>query len=106
MLMPMMPQQNPLAVTALIFGIVADISLVLALCCGLIPVLLGIPAIVLGLMARKQIEESSGTQTGEGMAKAGIICGIAAVALGVLIYGGFLLLAVISEATNSGGGGF
>ncbi len=48
---------------------------------------LGIPAIVLGIIGRTEIESSNGTQTGSGMATAGIVTGaIAALAsIAVLI---------------------
>ena len=56
--------------------------------CGLIPFvgLAGaIAGIVMGFIARRQIRESGGTQGGEGMALAGIIIGIALLAIEVLI---------------------
>jgi hypothetical protein len=51
------------------------------LCCGFFT---GIPAIILGGSARKEIAASGGAQTGEGMAKAGVILGWIAVALGII----------------------
>jgi len=64
-------------------------------CCGLFA---GVPALILGNMAQKEITSSGGTQTGEGMAKAGVILGIIAVALSVL---GFILLAAGTISTRS-----
>ena len=63
---------NGLAIGSLICGIVS------ILFCG---ILLGPVAIGLGFVARKQIAESGGRQTGGGMAMAGIIMGAAAVLL-------------------------
>jgi hypothetical protein len=56
---------NGLAVASLILGIVGWIP------CGVGSVL----AIILGVVARGQIRASGGRQTGDGMAKAGIILG-------------------------------
>lgn len=75
------PPNNQLAVTGLVLGIS---SLVLGCCCGRIP-LLGfvatlvsfvtpIAGIICSCIARKQIRESNGTQGGDGMAIAGLIC--------------------------------
>jgi hypothetical protein len=70
-----MPQTNQKAIWSLVLGILGLV------CCGL---LAGIPAIVLGNMARNEIAASGGMQTGDGMAKAGFIIGIVATALSVL----------------------
>ena len=56
-----MPQTNQKALWSMILGI---LSLV---CCGL---LAGIPALILGNSAQKEIAASGGAQSGEGMAKA------------------------------------
>mgnify|MGYP003431405057 FL=1 len=50
------------------------------LCCGLA----GIPALILGNQAKQEIASSGGTQTGDGMAKAGVILGIIALVLMVI----------------------
>jgi uncharacterized membrane protein len=50
----------------------------------LIPTIGSIIGLVLGYMARQQIEESMGRQSGEGVAKAGIILGWIGVGLAVL----------------------
>jgi hypothetical protein len=75
----------------------ATLSLVLGLvgllCCGL---LAGIPAVFLGFVARKEIKDSQGAVTGDGLALGGIITGAIAVLwslvavallLGVLAFG-------------------
>jgi putative exporter of polyketide antibiotics len=68
------PQKtNGKAIWALVLGILGLI------CCGFFT---GIPAIILGNMAKKEIDAGRGT--GRGMAQAGFILGIVAVAFGVL----------------------
>ena len=60
-------QTNKKAIWALVLGI---LSLV---CCGLFA---GIPAIILGNMAKSEIDLSGGLQSGRGMAVAGFVLGI------------------------------
>ena len=58
------PENNPLAIASLacaVFGI----------CCSV----LSIAAVIMGHIARKQIRESNGRQTGDGFALAGMIIG-------------------------------
>lgn len=69
------PQTNQKAVWSLVLGIVGLV------CCGLVA---GIPAIVLGNMAKNEIAASGGAQGGAGMAKAGLILGIVATAFSVV----------------------
>lgn len=68
------PQQNKKALWSMILGILG------LLCCGLA----GIPALILGNQAKQEIASSGGTQTGDGMAKAGVILGIIALVLMVI----------------------
>lgn len=82
------PQQNQKAMWSMILGILGLI------CCGF---LAGIPAVILGNAARKEILAAGGAQTGEGMAKAGVILGWIAIALGVL----GLIIAVTTGAFSS-----
>lgn len=65
------PANNSKATASLVLGILS------LFCCGFV---LGVVAIVLGLLARGEIERSQGTQGGAGLALGGIITG----ALGVL----------------------
>jgi hypothetical protein len=62
-----------------------------SLVCSLVAIpLFGIPAIlgiIFGFVARSQIRKSNGSQTGDGMALAGIIIGFVFVALGLLLVG-------------------
>lgn len=75
------PQQNSKAMWAMILGILG----LVVTCAG---VVLGIPAIILGSSAKKEIAASGGAQTGGGMAQAGIILGWISLAIGAL----FLIL--------------
>ncbi|MBM7515288.1 DUF4190 domain-containing protein [Nocardioides nitrophenolicus] len=90
------PAQSGMAIAALVTGIS---GIVLGCCCGLFG-LVGIAGIVCGVMARKDIRESHGAKTGDGLALAGIITGAVAVAFGLLsiallfVYGG---IGVFSE---------
>ena len=74
------PQQHGSATTALVLGILSLVA------CGL----LGIPAYVIGRRAEQEILASQGRLTGEGMARAGWICGL--VALGLMAAGLLLVL--------------
>lgn len=79
------PKNNGLAIASLVC------SLVGALCCGLA----SIAGIILGFIARSQIRQSNGMQQGDGMALAGIIVGIVAIALSII--GGILAAVFIPE---------
>lgn len=70
-----MPQQNKKALWSMILGILGLV------CCGLFA---GIPALILGNTAKKEIAASGGSQTGGGMATAGVILGIIAIVLSVI----------------------
>ncbi len=52
------------------------------LCCGIIT---GIPALILGNIAKKDIAGSGGMQKGEGMVKAGVILGIISIVFTVIV---------------------
>ncbi len=69
------PKTNQKAIWSLVLGILGLI------CCGLFA---GIPALILGNMAKKEIAASGGAETGAGMAQAGFILGIIAIVLGIL----------------------
>lgn len=80
------PKSNQKAVWALVLGILS------VLCCSVVS---GIPALVLGNMAKKEINQSGGAQTGAGMAKAGVILGIISIVLLIL----YLVLLAAGVAT-------
>jgi len=75
---------NQKATWALILGILGP------LCCG---VFTAIPALILGIMARKEVNASGGRQTGGGMAIAGIILGIVGIVVSVLfvVFWGYVI---------------
>lgn len=64
------PPTSPKATVSLVLGLVG------LFCCGL---LAGIPAIIVGLMARGEIKQSEGRVRGDGLALGGIITGAIAV---------------------------
>jgi Domain of unknown function (DUF4190) len=82
------PRNHPRAVPALVCGILA---LVL---CGIFT---GIPAIIMGNRATREIDASGGQIQGRGMAKAGVILGWIAVAWTALV----VLLVIVAAAGNS-----
>lgn len=69
------PKTNQKAIWSLVLGILGLV------CCGFVA---GIPALILGNIAKKEIAASGGAETGAGMAQAGFILGIIAIVLGVL----------------------
>lgn len=69
------PPNSNLALIALIAGVLG---------LTLFPFLGSIAALIIGYMAKKEIQESMGSLGGEGMAKAGIILGWIGVALGLI----------------------
>ncbi|NMO00541.1 DUF4190 domain-containing protein [Gordonia sp. TBRC 11910] len=78
---------NTKAIVSLILGIAG-----LTATCGL----LGIGGLILGYLAKREIDESGGTQDGSGLALAGIILGWICVAVIVL----FVAFIIISIATS------
>ncbi|HET7356258.1 MAG TPA: DUF4190 domain-containing protein [Nocardioidaceae bacterium] len=68
-------QTNKKAVWALVLGILSIVP------CSIFA---GIPAIILGSMARSEIDASGGLQSGRGMAVSGLVLGIVGVVLCIL----------------------
>lgn len=90
---------NTLALLSLIFGIV---SIPTSLCygCGII---FAIVAIVTGFIARSQIKQSAGGQTGDGLALGGLIIGAIVTVLailGVLCYLGVVIISLIASSSH------
>ena len=85
---------NGLAIASMICGIAG-----LAMCTA--GLLLGIPALVMGYIARRQIDESQGAQQGEGMAKAGIITGWIACGISLAIVVFYVLFFVVIATSSS-----
>jgi hypothetical protein len=77
---------NGMAIASLVLGIV--------FMCGIGSIL----ALIFGYMARSQIDESGGTQSGRGMAIAGIVLGWIGVGLAIL----YLLIWIVAIAASSG----
>ncbi|KAF0106238.1 MAG: hypothetical protein FD146_2750 [Anaerolineaceae bacterium] len=87
---------NGLAIASLVLGIV---SVPMSFCYGG-GILFAIPAFIMGLVARRQIKESGNTQSGDGMALAGMITGGVGV-LGSLAFIAILIFAILLSATGS-----
>lgn len=84
---------NTLAIISLVLGILSVLFLILSFCgFGYFSLIFGLPAAILGFMARKQIDGSRGTETGRGLAIAGLITGTISVVvwLIILIFTGLL----------------
>ena len=92
------PQTNGKATAALWTGIG---SLVLTFCCGGGGIL-GIVAIVLGVVARGEINRSGGQQPGGGMAIAGIVTGSIALVLGLVVVVLLVLGLALGDSTSTG----
>ncbi len=69
------PSTNTMALVSLIAGIVG---------LTFFPFIGSIVAVITGNIGRKEIAASAGTQTGDGMAKAGLIMGWIGIGLGVI----------------------
>jgi hypothetical protein len=78
---PTAPRNNPFAVAALVLGI---ISLPVACCCYGFP--FNVLAIIFGIVALSQIKRDPVNQLGRGMAIAGLVLGVASLALGGLVF--------------------
>lgn len=83
-------QQNTFALTSLILGI-----------CGFLTCITGLVAIPFGHIALKQIKNSPTPQSGEGMAKAGLVMGYLCL-LGVIAYIGFIIVAIVMGIRSGG----
>jgi hypothetical protein len=89
---PPPPATNPLALASMIVGIAAIVILPVSGCCcsflgGVLPVILGGVAAVLGHVALKQVRDSGGTRVSRNMAIAGLAMGYAGIALGLIVTG-------------------
>ena len=93
---PRPPETNGKAITALVLGIGGFL---------VCPIVLSVAAIIIGGQARNEIRASQGRQTGDGMAKAGVILGWVSLALTVLFIIGIIAFGVLAEESDSGGSG-
>ena len=89
-----MAHNNQKALAAMIVGIV---GVPFAFCCFPIGLVLGIVALVLGIFSRREVDASGGTQSGSGMALAGIVLGALEVAWVAFV----IVLLVISIAAGN-----
>jgi len=72
---------NALAIAALVVGILAILGALFT--GGVLGIILGIVAVILGVLGRKKVTSGRTTQHG-GLALAGIITGVVAIVLGIL----------------------
>jgi hypothetical protein len=87
------PATSGKATTSLALGVAS-----IVLC--FIGFLLGIPAIIVGIRARKEIRESHGRRSGDGLALGGIITGIIGSLLGVLVIASVIGLVAFSTSVQ------
>lgn len=88
----MQTKSNGLAIASMVCGIV---SVPLSCCYGAgLPVALA--AVIMGFIARKQINESGGSQGGQGMALAGIITGFVSMVVGIIVLVGLLIVPALT----------
>jgi hypothetical protein len=83
------PRSSGKAVASMIVGIVSIVFCYVG-------VVIGPVAIVLAVLAKKDIKQSNGTQSGEGMATAGLITGI----IGTVAQAGLITLVTLIEINN------
>lgn len=83
---PPMPRTSGKAITALVLGLLG---------LWIIPAIL---ALIFGYSGKREIDRSNGWITGRGMAVAGIVLGW----IGVSIWGGIIVLAVIGAVAEGG----
>ena len=96
---PMPQRKTPgLAIASLVCGI-AGFPMIAACFSG---IAVGIVGAVLGHIALKKIRASNGTLGGEGMAKAGMICGYISAGLGLLILIAYLAMVFTFRQDVSG----
>jgi uncharacterized protein DUF4190 len=104
---PTSAPNNPLSIASLVSGVAAWVIgglgscllsflfLPLAFCTGILFLGGNLAAAIMGHLARNQIRQSAGAQTGDGMALAGIVLGWGGVAISVLAGCGLILAAVL-----------
>ena len=96
---PYGPQGSQKALWAMILGIGSIVGGTVLFCFYVLGIGLGIPAIILGILARKEITASGGRLTGSGLATAGLVTGIIGIILNVL----FIALMIVVFATEGFG---
>ncbi len=92
---PAAPPMSGRAVTALVLGIASVV-----VCC--LGPLLGVPAIIVGLRARKEIVAAQGRAGGDGLALGGIIAGVLGSLVGLAVWAAVVGLVSFSTSLDSG----
>lgn len=86
------PATDSSAITSMVLGIAGLV---------VIPVILSIPAVIIGKQSEKKIAASGGTLKGAEFAKVGIVCGWIGIALGiVLIVVGLIAIMGLVSSSN------
>lgn len=88
------PPTSGKAITSLVLGI---LSLPWCFCFGPIAALLGIAAVVLAIMARKDVAQGRAGGASSGLAIGGLVCGIIGICLGLIS----VIILIISLFTNA-----
>lgn len=88
---------NQKALWSMILGISALVTSIVCFCVYIAGIVLGVPAVILAVIAKREIEASGGQQSGAGQAKAGLITGIIGIVLSVLT----VILLVVLFATGN-----
>ena len=78
------PVTNGMAITSMVLGLSGLLIL---------PVILSIPAVICGHLARSQIRNAEGRESGDGMAIAGLITGYLGISIGLVVIA-FIVLAI------------
>jgi len=79
------PRTNPMAIASLVCSILG--------CC----LMLAVAGVVMGHIARKQIRDSGGRETGDGLALAGLIVGYVWVGLLVIYYAVIIGISIMAQ---------
>jgi len=90
------PPTNGLAIASMVLGIVS-----VALCT--VGIIAALPALIMGIIARRQIRDADGAQQGDGMALAGVIMGAIMTGIGALIIGFYIVFFVLLAAAGTAG---
>ena len=96
---PYGPQGSQKALWAMILGIGSIVGATVLFCFYIFGIALGIPAIILGVLGRKEVAASGGRLTGSGQATAGLVTGI----IGIVLNIAFLALMIVVFATEGFG---
>lgn len=91
---PQSKTTNPKAIVSLVLGILGITS------CYIVS---GLPALIVGYLARREIKDSPETQDGNGLAVAGIVLGWISVGLTVVLAVSIVLVAMLSAAGSGSG---